>query len=138
MYYCRFVFICLYLSVSRVVISGHFSWQTEDSLNSPVPGSSSSVARHILASVLAQFGERRLFLYVFAHNHSKLRPTIFRAIACSLEDGKLESLADQSGVGVAGGGVGGGGGGGVGGGGGDKDGEQSLYRSSPIKYFLQV
>ena len=118
-----------------MVISGHFSWQTDDCLNSPVPGSASSVARHILVSVLAQFGERRLFLYVFSHNHGKLRTTVFRAIVHSLEDGKLESLADQSGVGVAGGGVGVGGGGG---GGGDKDGELSLYRSSPVKYFLQV
>ena len=42
----------------------------------------------------------------------------------------MENPVDQS----SGGGAGGGGGGG----GADKDGEQSLCRSSPIKYFLQV
>ena len=59
---------------------------------------------------------------------------MFAAMACSLDDAEGEIAADQPG----GGGGGSGGGGGGGGGGGDKDGEQRLYRSSPIKYLLEV
>ncbi len=124
--------MCVCVCWFRVIILGHFSWQSADSLINPNPGSASSVARHILASILAQFAERRLFLYLFGHNHGNFKATMFQAVALSLEDGKLEVLADQSGVGGAGGGVGGGGSGT------DKDVEQSLYRSSPVKYFLQV
>ena len=104
----------------RVVSPGFYTWQKFNiSNNNPLPGSASAVAQHLLASILTQFGERRLFLYLFGYNHDTLKEAVFSGIAGSLEDMEGEVPADQTG-------------------GGDKEGEEQLCHTSPIKYFLEV
>ena len=77
-----------------------------------------SVAQHILSSILTQFADRRLFLYLFAHDHGKTAKMIFTAIVNSLASVEGEVPIDQ--------------------GGGEKSGqEDKLYKPSPIKYFLE-
>lgn len=105
---------------------GFYGWQKFDHSSSPLPGSATAVGRHLLASILTQFGERRLFIYLFSYNHGTLTEAVFAGIASSLDDSDGEAPADQAG-----------GGGGTGAGG-DKEGELHLYQTSPIKYFLEV
>ena len=76
-----------------------------------------AVAQHILASVLTQFADRRLFLYLFGHDYGKSARPMFTAIINSLAGMDGEAPSDQ---------------------GGDKNPpEDKLYKSSPIKYFLE-
>ena len=95
-----------------------YPWQSYvDKLDQPPPGSAMSVAQHILASVLTQFADRRLFLYLFGHDHGKMSKTIFTAIVNSLATMDGEVPTDQ--------------------GSGEKYQEDKLYKTSPIKYFLE-
>ena len=91
---------------------GSYSWQTT---SDPPPGSAMSVATHFLASILTQFADRRLFLYLFAHDLGSEAETLFQAVAAC-----LTSLVE-----------------GEGDGGGERE-EKELYQSSPIKYFFEV
>ena len=75
-----------------------------------------AVAQHILASIVTQFADRRLFLYLFRHDHGKMTKPIFTAIVNSLASMDGEAPTDQ---------------------GGDKGQEDKLYKSSPIKCFLE-
>ena len=77
-----------------------------------------AVAQHVLASILTQFADRRLFLYLFVHDHGKNAKPMFTAIVNSLADMEGEAPSDQ---------------------GGDKNSspEDKLYKWSPIKYFLE-
>ena len=77
-----------------------------------------AVAQHILASILTQFADRRLFLYLFGHDHGKNAKPMFTAIVNSLADMEGEAPGDQ---------------------GGDNKNppEDKLYKWSPIKYFLE-
>ena len=102
----------------RVVLPNSYPWQTYmDKLDQPPPGSAMAVAQHILASILTQFADRRLFLYLFGHDHGKSAKSIFTAIVNSLSDMEGEASSDQ---------------------GGDKNPpEDKLYKWSPIKYFLE-
>ncbi len=112
---------CLLFIESRVVTPGSYSWQKFNHTNNPLPGSASAVGQRILASILAQFAERRLFLYLFGYNYGDVMESVFMGIASSLSDLEGEVPADQ-----------------MGGAGGDKDGDMELFQSSPIKYFLEV
>ena len=100
------------------MIPTSYPWQTYvDKLDQPPPGSAMAVAQHILSSILTQFADRRLFLYLFAHDHGKMARPIFTAIVSSLTSMDGEVPGDQ--------------------GGGDKNQEEKLYKSSPIRYFLE-
>ena len=68
---------------------------------------------HFLASILTQFADRRLFLYLFAHNLGDKTEAVFTAMA--------GSLVNPVGEGEAG----------------EKE-ERRLCQSSPIKYLFQV
>ena len=72
-----------------------------------------AVSKHFLASILAQFADRRLFLYLFGHNLGTKAEVIFTAIA--------ESLVKPEGEGE----------------GGERE-ERKLSPSSPMKYLFQV
>lgn len=76
-----------------------------------------SVAKHILASIITQFGDRRLFLFVFGNNYGKSCQTVFTALVHSLEAIEGDAPIDQ---------------------GGDSDADRSLSQSALIKYFLEV
>lgn len=56
-----------------------------------------SVAKHILSSIVAQFGDRRLFLFVFGNNYGKKCRAVFTALALSLEAINGDTPADQGG-----------------------------------------
>lgn len=43
------------------------------SLSEPPPGSAMSIAKQFLLTVLTQFAERRVFVYLFRHDHKGLR-----------------------------------------------------------------
>ena len=102
----------------RVVLPNSYPWQTYmDKLDQPPPGSAMAVAQHILASILTQFADRRLFLYLFGHDHGKNAKSMFTATINSLASMEGEAPSDQ---------------------GGDKNPpEDKLYKWSPIKYFLE-
>ena len=104
--------------IHRVVLPNSYPWQTYiDKLDQPPPGSAMAVAQHILASILTQFADRRLFLYLFGHDHGKNAKPMFTAIVNSLTGMEGEAPSDQ---------------------GGDKNPpEDKLYKWSPIKYFLE-
>ena len=109
---------CTHTHTHRVVIPSSYHWQTYiDDLDQPPPGSAMAVAEHILASILTQFADRRLFLYLFAHDYGKMARPIFTAIVNSLASMDGEVPSEQ--------------------GSGDKNQEEKLYKSSPIKYFLE-
>ena len=76
-----------------------------------------SVAKHILASIITQFGDRRLFLFVFGNNYGKSCQTVFTALVHSLETIEGDAPTDQSG---------------------DSDVDGSLSQFALIKYFLEV
>ncbi len=103
----------------RVILPNSYPWQTYiDKLDQPPPGSAMAVAQHILASILTQFADRRLFLYLFGHDHGKNAKPMFTAIVNSLAGMEGEAPGDQ---------------------GGDKNSppEDKLYKWSPIKCFLE-
>ena len=93
-----------------------YPWQTYVNKQDHPPGSAVAVAQHILASIVTQFADRRLFLYLFGQDHGNLARPIFTAIVKSLVSMDGETPTDQ---------------------GGDKIQEDKLYKSSPIKYFLE-
>ena len=72
-----------------------------------------AVSKHFLASILAQFADRRLFLYLFGHNLGTKAEVVFASIA--------ESLVKPEGEGE----------------GGERE-ERKLSPFSPMKYLFQV
>ena len=55
------------------------------------PGSALEVAKHFIACILTQFGDRRLFLYLFGHDLGAQADIVFHAIAKSLPEHESES-----------------------------------------------
>ncbi len=49
------------------------------SLSEPPPGSGMSIAKQFLLTILTQFAERRVFIYLLRHNHKSMLnyPAIF-------------------------------------------------------------
>ena len=100
------------LCTHRVIVPGSYPWQLPQGSDTP-PGSAMAVSKHFLASILAQFADRRLFLYLFGHNLGTKAEVVFTAIA--------ESLVKPEGEGE----------------GGERE-ERKLSPSSPMKYLFQV
>ena len=100
----------------RVVVPGSFTWQANRNTAEPPPGSAMAVAKHIMGSVLTQFGDRRLFLFVFGTDYGVKCRTVFTALAHGLMG--LEGEAAMEG--------------------GDGDTEGDLNETSIVKYFIQV
>ena len=92
-----------------MIVPGSYPWQLLQSSDEPPPGSAIVVSKHFLASILAQFADRRLFLYLFGHNLGTKAEIVFTAIAESLvrPEGKERK-------------------------------ERKLSPSSPMKYLFQV
>ena len=106
-----------YTPTHRVIVPGSYSWQTVTEKSEPPPGSAMAVAKHLLSSILTQFADRRLFLYLFAHDYGKMADTVFQGIATSLADDDGDVPSDQ---------------------GSEKAPEDRLYQFSAIKYFISV
>jgi len=96
----------------RVIVPGSYPWQMAGD-SAPPPGSAMAVSMHFLPSILTQFADRRLFLYLFGHNLGTKAEAVFTAMA--------ESLANPEGEGDTG----------------EKE-DRQLSQSSPIKYLFQV
>ena len=96
----------------RVIVPGSYPWQMVGD-SEPPPGSAMAVSMHFLASILTQFADRRLFLYLFGHNLGTKAEAVFTAMA--------ESLVNPEGEGDTG----------------EKE-DRKLSQSSPIKYLFQV
>lgn len=110
------VFICAHTHAHRVVVPGSFLWQSTKTTAEPPPGSAITVAKHILSSILTQFGDRRLFLFLFGTDFGPKSQTVFSALAQGLVYRKGETSAE----------------------GGEGDKEDELTQSAVIKYFLLV
>lgn len=101
-----------FLCTHRVIVPGSYPWQLPQGSDTP-PGSAMAVSKHFLASILAQFADRRLFLYLFGRNLGTKAEVVFASIA--------ESLVKPEGEGE----------------GGERE-ERKLSPFSPMKYLFQV
>lgn len=102
-------------AVARVVVPGSFCWQATRNTAEPPPGSAMAVAKHIMGSVLTQFGDRRLFLFLFGTDYGKKSHTVFTALAHGLMGIEGEAPIE----------------------GGDGEIEGELSETTIIKFFLQ-
>lgn len=75
-----------------------------------------AVAKHILSSILTQFGDRRLFLFVFGTDYGDKTRTVFNALGQGLLGNQGEGPAEGT----------------------DVDSEGELSETTVVKYFLQV
>ncbi len=100
----------------RVVVPGSFSWQSTENTAEPPPGSAMAVAKHIFSSLLTQFGDRRLFLFLFGTDYGDNTQAVFSALGHGLEGNEGEGPVEGT----------------------DGESEGKLSEITIVKYFLQV
>ncbi len=112
----RKLIVCYVVCMHRVVVPGSFSWQSTENTAEPPPGSAMAVAKHILSSLLTQFGDRRLFLFLFGTDYGDKSRTVFSALGHGLMGNEGEGTAEGM----------------------DGEPEGELHETTIVKYFLQV
>ncbi len=75
-----------------------------------------AVAKHILSSILTQFGDRRLFLFLFGTDYGDKTRTVFNALGHGLLGNEGEGPVEGT----------------------DVDSEGEISETTIVKYFLEV